>query len=68
MSIGAVTHDEGDRIACPHGCGHLIRDLWDFNWAAPSEVKDTVLLLCEGCGKSIDLKRHESVSYTATAT
>src|ERR1700753_1269068 len=57
----------GDRIACPHGCGAHLVDLWDYDWSHPSEVPDTVLMLCPSCSKAIDLKRDSPASYTATA-
>lgn len=59
----AVTTDDGDSIACPH-CGHAMRDLDDHAWRT---ANGSVRVRCERCRKPIDLRRHEHVSYTATA-
>lgn len=60
-----VTHDEGDRIACPHGCGGYTRDLWDFGWIG--EEDETMHIDCGKCEKPVSLVRNVSVSYVAKA-
>lgn len=53
----AETRDDGDRIACPYGCGGHFGDLWEFD--------DDTVAECDTCGKPCALVRHVVVEYVA---
>lgn len=48
-----------DRVPCPH-CGHMIKDLWDFEWGR----KETVYTECDNCLKPIEICKQESIEYS----
>ncbi len=56
----AETRSTSDEIACPR-CGHLIRDLWEYQ----IEDGDTATDVCGECGEGFEIVKRVSVSYTA---
>lgn len=56
------TFEEGDKLECPHGCGHRMGDLWDFDWGSREEI----ITECEECLKPITIHRCVTVTYSAT--
>lgn len=56
------TLERDGMLECPHGCGHMINDLWDYDWGSSEEM----LVECEKCEKSLTIHRRISVTYSAT--
>jgi hypothetical protein len=56
------TLEQNGELECPHGCGHMIRDLWDYDWGSSEEM----LVECEECEKPLTIHRCITVTYSAT--